>query len=221
MPRSRLALILTRNLGLKLVSLASAITLWAYFSMQPRMEKAFAVSIHCINVPPQLELNPDQVNTVTVILGGPRGRLEDLEKGELAAEVDLSRVYTAGDHTFDVRDLRLNLPPNVEFIKAVPSQLRLLLEKQVRREVGVQPRFVGAFQPGYSMESFAVDPEKLVIVGPESRMALVDQVTTDPIDLSGEIAPKKFQATAYVPDPNLRFEGPSSVSVEVNLRKRE
>jgi YbbR domain-containing protein len=221
MPRSRLALALTRNLGLKLVSLAGATLLWTYAMMQPRMEKAFQVAIHCINVPAQLELNPDQVNTVSVILAGPRDRLEELERGELAAEVDFSRVSTAGDHTFNVKDLRLNLPPNVHFVKAVPSQLRLMLENQVRREVGVQPRFVGAFQPGYSMESYTVEPEKLVIVGPESRMALVDQVTTDPIDLSGEIGPKKFQATAYVPDANLRFEGASSVTVEINLRKRE
>ncbi len=219
MPRPRLSL--TRNLGLKLVSLAVALVLWTYVSTQPRMEKAFAVAIHCINVPAKLELNPDQVNTVTVILAGPRDRLEELERGELAAELDFSRVDSAGDHTFNVADLRLDLPPNVRFVKAVPSQLRLLLENQVRREVGVQPRFVGAFQPGYSMESYKVDPQKLVIVGPESRMALVDQVTTDPIDLSTEIGTKRFQATAYIPDPNLRFEGPSSVSVEVNLRKRE
>ena len=221
MARSRLALVLTRNLGLKLVSLAGAILLWTYVSTQPRMEKAFTVAIHCVNVPAKLELNPDQVNTVSVILAGPRDRLEELERGELAAEVDLSGVFSAGDHTFNVKDLRLDVPPNVHFVKAVPSQLRLTLENQVRREVGVQPRFVGAFQPGYSMESYKVEPEKLVIVGPESRMALVDQVTTDPIDVSTEIGAKKFQATAYVPDPNLRFEGASSVSVEVFLRKRD
>jgi len=138
----------------------------------------------------------------------------------------LSVLYDTGSRCQElldlrVKDLRLDVPPNVHFVKAVPSQLRLTLESQVRREVGVQPRFVGAFQPGYSMESYKVEPEKLVIVGPESRMALVDHVTTDPIDVSTEIGAKKFQATAYVPDPNLRFEGASSVSVEVFLRKRD
>jgi YbbR domain-containing protein len=217
----RLRQFLTRNLGLKLLSLTAAVTLWAYTAMQPRMERGFNVAIEYVNVPPNLELNPDQAERVTMILHGPRDRLDELAESGLSAEVDFSNIYSSGEHTFNVQDLRMHLPLNVQFVRAVPSQLKLMLENRIRREVAVQPRFVGGFQPGYSLGSFTVDPPRLVIVGPESRMALVDQVTTDPIDLSGEIGSKRFQATAYVPDPYLRFEGPSSVTIEVNIRRRD
>jgi len=217
----RLRLFLTRNLGLKVLSLAAAVTLWAYTATQPRMERAFDVGIEYVNVPATLELNPDQAERVTMILHGPRDRLDELAGNGLSAEVDFSDIFSAGEHTFNVQDLRMNLPLNVHFVRAVPSQLRLMLENRVRREVAVQPRFVGGYQPGYSLGSFTVDPPRLVVVGPESRMALLDQVTTDPIDLSGEIGSKRFQAIAYIPDPYLRFEGPPTVTIEVTLRRRD
>ena len=213
--------VLTRNLGLKLLSLAGGATLWMYVSMQPEMERVVDIPVQYVNVPASLELNPDQVERVTVILAGPRDRLEELSPSTLPVAVDLSTVNTPGEHTFNVQDLRFGLPLGVRVIKAVPSQLRLLLEKQARRQVSVVPRFVGDYQAGYTLQSYAVDPPQLVIVGPESRMALVDQVTTDPIDLSGEIGTKNFQATAYLPDPYLRFEGGSTVTVEVNVRRRD
>jgi YbbR domain-containing protein len=108
----------------------------------------------------------------------------------------------------------------VELVKAVPSQLRFSLEKSASREVEVQPVFVGAYEPGYSVASASVDPPTLVVTGPQQRVNLIDRVTTDPIDISEVIGNRSFRVTAYVPDPYLRFEGNPEVTVEVRMGRR-
>ncbi len=210
----------TSDLRLKALAFVGALALWVYVSAEPVPEMALEATIDYVNIPVDLELNPDQAERVTVILRGPQRLLRDLQDTGVRVEVDFAEVYGPGEKTFNVGLRNLHLPVSVELMKAVPSQLRFSLERRARREVEVQPRFVGAYEPGYGMASFTVQPSRLVVVGPETRVSLVDHVTTDPIDLSEVVGSRSFRSTAYVPDPYLRFEGHPEVNVEVRMRKR-
>jgi YbbR domain-containing protein len=218
---SRFRLAPLQNWRLKLPALLAAAFLWAFFAFQPGLERSFGAVIHYVGLSKDLELNPDQAASVTVVVRGHANQLERLGRGPLTLRLDFSEIVRSGEHTFNVTTEALGLPAGLELVKAVPSQVRLSLERKVRRRVPVQPRFVGAYQPGYVMESFSVDPPELVVVGPESRMALFDQVSTDPIDLGEVVGNSGFHAEAYVPDSYVRFEGKSSVRVDVQMRKRQ
>ena len=102
-------------------------------------------------------------------------------------------------------------------MRAVPSQLRLQLEARVRRELPVQPIFIGVAANGYSLDSYSVDPPHLTVVGPESRVNTLGLVTTDRIDLSGVIGARTFHTAAWVSDPYVRFEDVSQVAVHVQM----
>jgi YbbR domain-containing protein len=212
---------LTSALGLKLAALAGAIALWASLAGQPLTEASFEAHIHYVNVAEDLELNPDQAETVAVILRGPRHLLRGLRDGEVGLQADFSEVYAPGEKTFNVAEMSLGLPDSVRLVKAVPSQLRFTLEAQARREVAIQPQFVGSYEKEYALASVLLDPQRLVVVGPESRVGLLDIVYTDPIDLTEVVGGRSFRVTAYLPDPYLRFEQDPSVTVDVQMRKRD
>jgi len=212
---------LRRNLGLKLVALGGAVAIWTFVSTRPTLERAVEAELRYANVPHELELNPDQVDQVTVILSGDRGRLDELAGRALSAEVDLSHVPGPGERTFTITEESLALPQGVHLVRAIPSQLRLHLESRIRRQLPVQPTFVGVAANGYSLDSYTVDPPLLTVVGPESRVSLLGQVTTDRIDLSQVIGEKTFQAAAYMSDPYVRFEDGAQVTVNVQMQSRQ
>lgn len=220
MRASRFSKILRRDLGLKLFALAWGIGIWSFLASQGEVEAPFEAGVHYSGIPGDLELNPDQVDRITVMLRGPRAQLSELHRHGLSVELDFSDVYQPGETTFTVDESNLQLPARVRLIQAIPSQVRLSLERRARREVPVQPALVGGYQTGYTLGSFSVYPPSLVIVGPESRVSLVDAVTTDPIDISEVIARERFVATAYVPDPYLRFEQNPRVHVEVVMERQ-
>jgi YbbR domain-containing protein len=211
---------LLKNFRLKALALVTASGLWFFLAAGDRVESSFEAAVRYVNVPDNLELNPDQAAAVTVILQGLRPQLRELRNQGVWVEVNLGKVYGPGETTVNIDGQTLKLPGGVELIKAVPSQLRFSLEKRASREVEVQPVFVGAYEPGYSVASASVDPPTLVVTGPQQRVNLIDRVTTDPIDISEVIGNRSFRVTAYVPDPYLRFEGNPEVTVEVRMGRR-
>ncbi len=212
---------LASSTGLKVAAVLGAIALWSSFAGESMRDASFEAHIDYVNIPEHLELNPDQAERVTVILRGPRSLLQGLRAGEVAVRADFADIYGPGEKTLTITEPTLGLPDGVHLVKAVPSQLRFTLEAQAEREVTIQPQFVGSYEREYALASVRLDPRTLMVVGPESRVALIDVVSTDPIDLSEVVGGRSFRVTAYLPDPYVRFNQDPSVNVEVQMRKRE
>lgn len=212
---------LATGLGLKTAAVVGAILLWVSFAGESLSDATFEARLHYVNVPENLELNPDQADRVTVFLRGPASKLAELRSGQVGVGADFSDIYGPGEKTLTVAEMNLGLPDGVRLIKAVPSQLRFTIEAQARHEVEIQPQFVGTYEREYALALVRLDPPRLVVVGPESRIALVDVVSTDPIDLTEVVGGRSFRVTAYLPDPYLRFDADPTVTVEVQMRKRE
>ena len=208
------------NLGLKLISLAAAVVLWALIAAEPELETAITVPVEFHNVPKDLELASDVQPDVHLQVKGPAGKLRTLDRSGVAVVLDLLPVHQAGPRTFSLDTTQVVLPRGISLVKSVPSQLRLDFQKRLTRDVRVLPRFTGAYPAGYEIAWYTVDPPTLKVVGPESRVALLDYVTTDPIDLSRLIGSANFPRNAYLDDPHVRFENLKSVRVNVEMKKK-
>ncbi|MBI1355372.1 MAG: hypothetical protein GC160_13580 [Acidobacteria bacterium] len=209
-----------RNFGSKIVALLVAIVLWLTFGALRAGEEAMEAAVRFVNIPEDLEANPDQIPAVAVMLRGPRPTLSRLRAGGLTLTVDCADVFGAGQHTANIDRAALRLPGDVEFVKAAPSQLRYTLEKSAIKEIGIVPQFVGEMETGYVLDGYATKPRMLRVRGPEDRVALVEAVQTDPINLSGEVGGRSFETTAFLSDPYLRFVDSPRITVRVNIRKR-
>ncbi len=208
------------HFGSKLFALAASIALWWSFGAASSGEEAIEASVRFVNTPAELEVNPDQIPAVTAILRGPRATLRRLRNSGLTLLVDSADVYGPGQHTANITREALQLPSDVEFVKATPSQFRFLMEASAIKEVGIAPQFVGEMEPGYVLADHIVQPRTLRIKGPEDRVALIEAVQTDPIDLHGEVGDRSFRTTAFLSDPYVRFVEDAEVVVHVTIRKR-
>lgn len=208
------------NIGLKLISLAGAVALWVVTGAEPQLETSISVPIQFHNAPRELERASDRTLEVHLVVRGPAERVRNLDRSQVAAVLDLIDVRQPGAQTFTLDGSTVVLPRGVRLIRSVPSQVRLTFEKRMTRDVRVLPRFTGAYPEGYDIGRYAVDPPMLKVVGPESRVALLDYVSTDPIDLSRLIGSASYPRNAYLEDPQLRFENMQSVRVHVEMKKR-
>ena len=208
------------NFGLKLLSLAGAVALWALLGAEPELETYVSVAIEFHNAPQDLEMVSEQELNVHLQVRGPSGKVRNLSRADVAVVLDLLAVRQPGALTFTLDPSQVVLPRGVRLVKSMPSQVRLTFEKRLTRDVRVLPRFTGTYPAGYEIASYTVDPPNLKVVGPESRVALLDYVTTDPIDLSRLIGSASYPRTAYLEDPNLRFENLQSVRVNVEMKKK-
>lgn len=212
--------LLTENLRWKVLALVASAALWYGLVRESDVATSLPVAVQYRNIPPDLEISSDQFDRVYVRLHGPAPRLRTDELTGLSLVLDLSQVQGPGERTFNLNEDTLRLPPGVTLTRAVPSQVRLTFDRRAAREVPVDVRFAGPPPHGYRVSSQEVYPPKLRVMGPETRVNIVQSAQTDAIDLASTVSNAEFRVPAFIPDPHVRFEQQAPVvSVRVFMEK--
>jgi hypothetical protein len=185
----------------------------------PDVTTSVSVPIVFQNLPRDLEFASDLPDRVRLEITGAGGTLTPGELAEASVAINLAGVRAAGERTFPIERENALLPAGVQLLRAQPSQVRLRLEPRLSRELPVRVR-VGKF-PGKGIEiiSMQVEPQRLLITGPESSVREATIADTDPLDLSTVTGDAEIPAYVFVSDPRVRFESGSRVAVRVKVKK--
>src|SRR5580704_13412803 len=173
----------TRNLGWKVLSLVIAIGLWIAVSREPEVATSLSVPVDFKNMRDDLDTSGNLPDSVRLEVRGPSGRLTRDNLSAVAAVLDLSDSQP-GDRTYSIRGRNLNLPAGVVFYKAVPSQLTLHFDQLAFKQEPIQAVYVNT-PAGYRVADAQFSLGEVRIRGPEDRVQKINQVKTDPLDLSG------------------------------------
>jgi YbbR domain-containing protein len=208
----------TQNLGWKLLSLLLAVGLWLAIAREPGVATSLSVPVEFMNMRDDLDISGNLPDRVRLELRGPSGRLSRDNLSTVAVVLDLSDAQ-AGERTYNIRGRTLNLPSGVVFYRAVPSQLTLHFDQLAVKEESVQPVFVNR-PASYRIASQEFTPAKVRIRGSEDHVQTINQIKTDPINLSGVVGEKVFHTHVNVGDPQVRLvETSSEITVRVKLEK--
>ncbi|MGC8759691.1 MAG: CdaR family protein [Bryobacteraceae bacterium] len=206
----------TQNLPLKLLSLALAFILWFLYSGSRELTTAITVPVQYRNIPTDLEIGPNLVEEVRLIVRGSSPLLSRLAASPAPVILDLGHVRRPGLTTFSIHRQNVSLPTGVELERAVPSQIQILTEIRVTKEVTVIPVF-NNIPAGFRVASWSVAPSVLTLSGPKSRMDAIHHVNTDPIDLQLHGMSGKVSTTAFAGDPQAHFLSSPEVVVKFRL----
>jgi YbbR domain-containing protein len=208
----------TQNLGWKLLSLLLAVLLWLAIAREPEVATSLSVPVEFKNMRDDLDISGNLPDRVRLEVRGASGRLSRDNLSTVAVVLDLSDAH-AGERTYSIRGRNLNLPAGVVFYRAVPSQLTLRFDQLVVKDEPVQPIFVNK-PTSYRIASQQFSPAKVRIRGSEDRVQAINQVKTDPMDLSGVAGEQVFHTHLNVGDPQVRLvEAPADFMVRVKLEK--
>jgi hypothetical protein len=216
----RLVRLITNNWTWKLLSLLIAVVIWMLVASEPELSTFATARIEFKNLPDNLELASTPDTYILLELRGPSGELGGLGDGSRHPAVILDmRGVTPGEHTFAIGPGNVNVPRSVHIVRATPSQVRFDFDRPAIRAVRVAPRFSNEGRNGYQLVSWSVDPPELEIIGPRKRVAAVQSILTDPLDVSSATGFLKVRVNAYVLDPFVRFQSASQVTVSLTMRK--
>ncbi len=211
---------LTRNLGLKLFSIGTAFALWLTFSGARELTTSVPASVQYRNIPKDLEISAGLVEQVHLIVRGPSPLLSRVSMSQVPVLIDLSSVRRPGVNTFTIQRSNVSLPTGVVLERAIPAQIQIGTEPRVAREVPVLPRFENA-EAQKIVESWSVQPEKLTVVGARSRVAAIEGVYTDPIDLRAVPGNGEVRTVAYTGDGQVHFTSSPLVVLRVKFAATE
>jgi YbbR domain-containing protein len=202
------------DIGLKLVSLALAVGLWANVARDPIAEVEMRVPIEFHNLPANLEVDSANFTEAQIRLRGPERLIHQLQNGDVRAELDLAAV-NPGERTFDLTARHVHVPRDLEVVQIIPGQYHLSFDTRDVRIVEVRPRMTGSFASGMRVAQVIADPPKVTISGPRRRVEAVEAAITDAVDASGTMTRASFVTQAYVPDPLIQIVHPTPIRVTV------
>ncbi len=217
--------LLTDHFLWKLLSLAMALMLWIAVIDEPELTTNVTAPVEFRNLAAGLDLGSDVPDRVVLQLRGPRSRLSFATGPRSAVVLDLVGHARPGERTFSVQEVNLNLPAGISLVRAVPSQIRVVLERRLRKDVPITLRFASPPPPGFRVRWSEVVPERLSIVGPERRVSQIESIETDALDFA-QLRANPERATeivlnAFVSDPLVSLASPSQIRARIQLERIE
>lgn len=207
--RRTLAHWVTRDWKLKLVSLGLALGLWLLLVPSEKMlsEKSLTIPLETRNVPAGVEIVERTVPTIDVTVRAPHRLLDEIGPSSLVASLDLERA-TVLQQEYALNTSVIALPAGAEVVKISPSKVTIRLEKTAEALLEVHATVRGKPAKGFRVARIEIEPAKVAVQGPESRVKAGDAAVTAPIDVAGIAQSTVFDADIILPRPELRFVTP-------------
>jgi YbbR domain-containing protein len=211
--------LLSGDTPLRIASLALAVVLWVIIAGRDTAERGLTVPVEMRNVPADLEMTGDTVNSVTVRVRASPGLIESLDPSEVVAPIDLEGAEE-GERIIQLTPDQIRVPFGFRVVKITPSLLTLNLERALSKTVPVRPRLYGRPAPGYEVADMSSSPREIRVRGPKSRVQEIESAFTEPVSVEGADATVDELVNVGLDDPLLTLEGGSQVRVVVRIRPR-
>jgi hypothetical protein len=205
---------------LRLASVGLAAGLWFVIAGRQTAERGLPVPLELRNVPRDLELTGDPVNSVDVRLRASPGLIDSLDPGKVRATIDLAGARE-GETIVQLAPDQVHVPFGFRIVKITPAILTLNLEATQRKRVPVRPRVIGRPAPGFEVSSLASDPAFVQVAGPRSRVQEVESAFTEAVSVDGARETVQQLVNVGLDDPLLRLEGSSRVRVTAEVREAQ
>jgi YbbR domain-containing protein len=168
-----------------------------------------------------VEISGDVQQTVSVILRGPRDIVRSLTPNQVSVTLNLSNKEP-GERFIQLRPEDVYRPDNVEVLQIEPASIKLRIESTERKQVNVEPQFIGQVPEGLEVYHVKCEPSYIEIEGPYSQVNKVSFVLTEPINLSGRKSNFRIAVDVDTSHNSLRVKttAPLILSVEIGERRQ-
>ncbi|MFO0753054.1 MAG: CdaR family protein [Thermodesulfovibrionales bacterium] len=173
-----------RNIGLKILSVVLALSLWFFVTYHGRSEMALVVPVTFKNMPRGLELLRESVKSVTLNVQGQERILKNLQPAELGVSVDLSGAKK-GEEVYYFDKSTLVVPRAVDVVRIEPTSVRITLDESLTKTVPVKASLTGLPERGYRVVAVRIHPSTVAVEGARTELARVAFLRTEPVDITG------------------------------------
>lgn len=210
---------ITYNWHIKLISVVLASILWVYVDSLKQTDRFISVPVEIKNIPAGYMVSNNLPSAVKIIMRGKESRLALLDENYIRAYVDLENS-AGGDKRHTVRVDKNQIPQGVSIKEISPRFIDITVEKVEKKYVRVIPVITHEPPDGYIFEDVQIEPESVLIKGPESLMKNIDSVYTKDININNLTETTMKEVELDIRDGKILPENDSVVNVKIIIREQ-
>jgi YbbR domain-containing protein len=167
---------------LKLLALICSCLLWYFVVGEEQVDMNVVLPVEIVNLPRNLVISNQFKKELEVTISGPQGVIRGLTEKNITRTIDLSRAVAG---TVVIKNLpeNISLPRGLKIQRIQPTNIILLLDKLINKELVVKTVVKGEPPEGYELVSILLKPNKIQLTGPNGVLAEEDYITTNLIDI--------------------------------------
>lgn len=210
---------LLENTALKILALLITAVLWLSVASQPVTTINNVPIVLNLRDSPDLVVSKSDTMSARVLLRGPRDILDGLGPNDLTVVADLAGVEP-GVRVIPLQVDRSRLPSSVQARSVEPRTISVTVERVMKREVEIEPRFQGEVPAGYEVKAEAI-PSRIKIRGLANQLGGISRVSTESINVRGKIGQFTEQVGIDIGVPNvgLAEDEPDRVQVRYSVQE--
>jgi len=209
--------LLSSNLGIKILSLVLAISMWIFVTYRGQSEMAIDVPIGFKNVPKGLELLRESAKTVTLNLRGQESLLKSLRPMDINVVIDLSNAKR-GEATYYLDKNAVIVPGTVDILRVEPTTVRVVLDESMVKTFPVKASIIGSPEKGFRITSVDVKPSTVTVEGAKTELERIAVLRTEAVDVSGFDSDIKETVRLNINGRNIRTRTPE-VTVIIAIKR--
>ena len=175
-----------KNWPAKVLCIALALILFIFHRMSVLESRFFSVPLkveHMNSLMPSLSYP----RMIRVTLKGEANSIFPVFEDDIEAFIDMEKYTSPGTYNIPVEWRKKGTALGVDALQVTvdPAEISFRLDYKISKYVPVIPNFRGQADSGYTMTSYTLNPNQVVIEGPADLMAGISELYTEPIDLGG------------------------------------
>jgi YbbR domain-containing protein len=173
----------TRNLKLKVLSLALAFVLWMYIQTET-IEQVVLTNVEVtVRVASGMEADPAKIKIDRLFINAPKNQVQNLNsdspRGEIRINLDQPGEYEVKSNDFSWPGLRhyrgMQVEPNFKYL---PTKVRVI--RPISKWVTVLPKIdAKSLAPGMLTAATRANPQDVMVFGSEAVLNRIDSVETE------------------------------------------
>lgn len=189
--------------ALKLLALAITFGLWfTVTGLSTPATKRLNVPLN-LSIASDAQIVNSPLQEVVIDISGDKSRLEQINRAELSATLDLTD-FKPGSWAVSLSPdtVIVSLPQGIKLVEVQPSRIAVNLEAVEEKELEVRAETTGKIASGYEIYSSSILPPSIRVRGPASIIKTLEYVQTDAVDVTGRTSEfTARQVAVRSPDP--------------------
>lgn len=207
------------NWALKLVSLMLAIGFWFYVVGEESVEITKTIPLEIISAKEKLSIVKSSTSFLEVTFQSPRHMFSALSSSNIMARHKIQGTEKPGEYSFTVQPSDFSLPaPEIRITKIFPPYVTVTLDELIVKKLPIKVELVGEPAFGYRIDEEAIelDPNAVLVEGPQALLEKMDLIKTEPIQLVGRV--RSFRRTIHVqPGLEVKIVGDGITEVQIPI----
>ena len=168
--------------------------IWFSFARGLETLITLEIPVEYMNRSPQMQILETSINDVRLNLRGSGTLIKSIRPEQVNVRLDLSKAVV-GSNTFTITPENITLPPGVLLNKVTPPVIKVTLDVSIEKNLPIQADWIGKLPKSLILESAAIAPAKIKIIGARNVLNKITTIYTEKIQLdnikkSGEMTVK-------------------------------